>query len=104
MRSDSRLLCTACVFIAATVFPAHGQFFQEAKLVGTGASGAENLGTSVALSADGNIALIGWVQRWCLPVRAVAGHSKATHWFRAMRPDLPISAVRWPYLPMAAPR
>jgi hypothetical protein len=60
MRSDSRLLCAACVLIAAAIFPAYGQFFQEGnKLVGTGASGNPTQGRSVALSADGNTAIVG---------------------------------------------
>ena len=46
--------------MAAALFPAYGQLFQDGpKLVGTGATGSANLGTSVALSADGNTALVG---------------------------------------------
>jgi hypothetical protein len=60
MRSDSRVLCVACVVIAA-VLPVYGQLFQEGnKLLGTGgAAPPEYQGTSVALSADGSTALVG---------------------------------------------
>ena len=53
----------ACLSIGIAVFPAYCQFFQEGnKLVGTGASPVTpygSQGASVALSADGNTALVG---------------------------------------------
>jgi hypothetical protein len=78
-------------------------FQQQPKLVGTGAVGSSNQGMSVALSVDGNTAIVGgpgpnWVglettlgidrhplasarpvRHGCLPAVAVSGHNK-TNW------------------------
>src|SRR5580658_7590127 len=60
MQSVRRLPGVACVVIATALIPAYGQIFQDGpKLGGTGAAGAANQGDSVALSADGNTALVG---------------------------------------------
>ena len=53
-----------CSFLLGFVFlifsPAKSQFVQQgSKLVGTGASGSASLGNSVAISADGNTAIVG---------------------------------------------
>src|SRR3984957_5963674 len=59
MRSVRRSVGVVCVVIAATLCPAYGQLFQDGpKLVGTGAPGTALQGTSVALSGDGNTALV----------------------------------------------
>jgi hypothetical protein len=59
MQSTVRPFGAACVVMAATLFPAYGQLFQDGpKLVGTGATGIALQGTGVSLSADGNTALV----------------------------------------------
>jgi len=50
---------TALLAAAVALAPAQAQFNQQSKLVGTGAQGVANQGWSVALSADGNTALVG---------------------------------------------
>src|SRR6516165_9582561 len=83
---------------AAWVFTRNGGVWtqQGKKLVGTDAVGSARQGMSVALSADGNTAILGGpgttrgidrrplasarpVQHGCLPAVAVSGHSK-TNW------------------------
>jgi hypothetical protein len=56
--------CLSVAFIAGALFtpsaPAFAQFVQQGpKLVGTGAVGAAGQGTAVAISADGNTAIVG---------------------------------------------
>jgi hypothetical protein len=59
MQSTARPFGMACVVIAVALVPAYGQLFQDGpKLVGTGAVGTALQGYSVALSADGNTALV----------------------------------------------
>src|SRR5581483_11925544 len=50
---------TALLAAAVVMAPAQAQFNQQSKLVGTGAVGVANQGYAVALSADGNTALVG---------------------------------------------
>src|SRR5216683_1915065 len=56
-------VCTVLIgnaFLCSLASVASGQFTQQGpKLVGSGASGAANQGQSVAMSADGNTALVG---------------------------------------------
>src|ERR1700753_234639 len=52
-----------CVISACVVAPVKAQFLQQGpKLVATGATGMANQGSAVALSADGNTALVGAVE------------------------------------------
>jgi hypothetical protein len=58
-RSVRALLGFIAILVALAVVPAQARFTQRDKLVGTGAVGAAQQGHSVALSADGNTAIVG---------------------------------------------
>lgn len=62
MKFGYQLACAVpiCVFVHSLLsLPAVGQFSQQAKLVGTGAIGNADQGTSVSLSGDGHTAIVG---------------------------------------------
>src|SRR5580700_4318923 len=60
MQSVRRLAGVACVVMATALSPAYGQLFQDGPmLVGTGAAGNAGQGYTVAVSSDGNTALVG---------------------------------------------
>jgi len=98
----------AAVLTGVVLLPARAQFTQQgAKLVGTGASGAAEQGNSVALSADGNTALVGgtydnsnagavwvfarsggvWTQQGAKLVGTGAGGAAAQGWSVALSAD-----------------
>ena len=58
LRPVSGIVALLAVAVLATV-PAQARFTQQDKLVGSGAVGNAGQGSSVALSADGNTALVG---------------------------------------------
>jgi hypothetical protein len=60
-RHQAFLLVTGVVLVSGLLpLPAQGQFFQQRpKLVGTGAIGAADQGSSVSLSSDGSTAIVG---------------------------------------------
>jgi hypothetical protein len=60
-RHQAFLLVTGVVLVSGLLpLPAQGQFFQQGpKLVGTGAIGAADQGSSVSLSSDGSTAIVG---------------------------------------------
>ncbi len=67
-----------------------GVWSQQAKLVGSGAVGAANQGMSVALSDDGNTAIVGGPydyriveRRGSSPAAVVSGHSREQSWSAA---------------------
>ena len=54
------LRAASMLLFALAALPAHAQLIrQDAKLVGTGASGNANQGAAAAVSADGNTAAVG---------------------------------------------
>jgi hypothetical protein len=59
MKSRCKALFAVALAYSLLPLPAHAQFSQQAKLVGTGAIGPAIQGTSVALSRDGNTAGFG---------------------------------------------
>jgi len=74
---------------AVWVFTRSGDVWtQEAKLIGSGASGLTSQGFSVALSTDGNTALLGggplttvvWARSGSSPAAAACGRSRAASW------------------------
>ena len=101
---------------AAWVFTRSGDVWtqQGDKLVGTGAYRAGEVplplgqGMSVALSADGNTAIVGgWRngarRRGCSPAAAVSGRSKATSWSAPARWEAPAKACPSRCPPTATP-
>ena len=79
------------------------------KLVGTGTVGIAEQGASVALSADGNTALVGGPGDgdtgavWVFTRTKVSGPSRATSWSAPARLEPPIKACRLRSPPMAIP-
>lgn len=59
MKSKYQALFAVALAYSLSPLPAHAQFSQQAKLVGTGAIGSALQGFSVRLSGDGNTASFG---------------------------------------------
>src|SRR6516162_5457584 len=97
---------------AAWVYTRSGDLWtqQGGKLVGTGKVGQAGQGISVALSADGNTAIVGgpYDDRgtgavWIIPVAAMPGPSKVASWLAPGRLDVPLKAPLSRSLPTAIP-
>jgi hypothetical protein len=97
---------------AAWVFTRSGGVWtqQGPKLVGSDASVAAQLGRSVALSADGNLAIVGGdgddgslEQRLCSPAAAACGRSEKPSWLAAALLGTPGKAVPSRCPPTATP-
>ena len=90
---------------------APGQFTQQgSKLVGTGAVGNAQQGSSVALSGDGNTVIVGGPHdnsnagaAWDTPAATVSGPGRATRWSGRAWLDQPFKAARSRCPPTATP-